>query len=97
MSGIARASATWVAFATGNGSATVPHVLPRHQHTSVPSEHLSVVTKLKGSVPVVVFLPFELTDVFLEKDFKNKFHMSALNTASYYSYHLSLISRKILV
>lgn len=40
----------------------------------------------------MVFFPLELTDVFFFLSFlKNKFHVITLNTASHYSYHLSLI------
>lgn len=86
----------WNFFTIWNKSVTILYMLlPSLLQISFCLKHLSIVTKLKGSVPKVVYFPLELIDVS-KKNFFNKFQMNALNTASHYSYHLPLISGKIL-
>lgn len=44
---------------------TILHMLPSSLvQISFYLKHLSIVTKLKGCVPKVIFFPLELTDVF---------------------------------
>lgn len=67
----------WIFFTIWNKSVIILHMFPPSLvQISFYLKHLSIVTKLKGSVPRVVFFsPLELTGVFFEKCFlKNNFH-----------------------